>query len=48
MLVAVAAYVVLIAIGELLDAALDEIPHGFGASVIWHFRVATLGVHVVL
>ena len=27
---------------------LDEIPQGFTASVIWHFRVATLGTHAVL
>jgi len=47
-LLAVATYIVLIAIAELLMPKLDEIPSGFSASVIWHFRVATLGVHVVL
>ena len=47
-LLAVAAYIVLIVIGQLLMPALDEVPNGFSASVIWHFRVATLGVHAVL
>ena len=45
---AVGAFVVLVAIGELLMPALDEIPKDFPASVIWHFRVATLGTHVVI
>jgi hypothetical protein len=47
-LVAAAAYIALIAVGMLLMPRLDEIPRGFSASVIWHFRVATLGVHAVL
>src|SRR3954471_1913332 len=47
-LLAVGIYVVLIALGELMMPALDEVPNGFSASVIWHFRVATLGVHAVL
>jgi hypothetical protein len=47
-LLAVAAYIVLVAVGELAMPRLDEIPPGFGASVIWHFRVATLGLHAVL
>jgi predicted cobalt transporter CbtA len=47
-LLAVGAYIVLIAIGELIMPHLDEVPNGFSASVIWHFRVATLGVHAVL
>src|SRR4051794_231910 len=47
-LLAVATYIVLIAVGELLMPKLDEIPNGFSASVIWHFRLATLGVHAVL
>jgi predicted cobalt transporter CbtA len=47
-LAAVAAFIVLIAIGELLMPALDEIPKAFPTSVIWHFRVATLGIHTVI
>jgi hypothetical protein len=45
---AVAAYIVLIAIGQLLMPALEETPKGFQAPVIWHFRVATVGIHTVL
>ena len=47
-LVAVASFIVLVAIGELALPRVDEVPPGFGASVLWHFRVATLGVHAVL
>src|SRR4051794_13134484 len=47
-LAAVAAFIVLVAIGELLMPALDEIPKTFPTSVIWHFRVATLGIHAVI
>jgi hypothetical protein len=47
-LAAVATYVVLIAIAQLIMPRLDEVPPGFSASVLWHFRVATLGLHAVL
>jgi len=47
-LAAVAAFVVLIAIAQLVMPSLDEIPEGFPTSVIWHFRVATLGMHAVI
>jgi predicted cobalt transporter CbtA len=47
-LVGVAGYIVLVAICQILMPALDETPEGFSASVIWHFRVATLGIHGVL
>jgi predicted cobalt transporter CbtA len=47
-LLAVAAFVALIALGELALPSVDEIPAGFSASVIWHFRVATLGTQAVL
>jgi predicted cobalt transporter CbtA len=47
-LAAVGAYIVLIAIGQLLMPSLDEIPKDFPTSVIWHFRVATLGTHAVI
>ena len=46
--VAVGAYLVLIAIAQLLMPSLNEIPPDFPADVIWHFRVATLGTHAVL
>jgi hypothetical protein len=45
---AVGAFIALVAVAELLLPALDEIPRDFPASVIWHFRVATLGTHAVI
>jgi len=45
---AVGAFIVLIALGELLMPSLDEITKDFPTSVIWHFRVATLGIHTVI
>jgi predicted cobalt transporter CbtA len=47
-LLAVAAYVALIAVGQLLMPSLEETPAGFPTPVIWHFRVATLGTHLVI
>src|SRR3954451_23756632 len=47
-LIAVGAYVLLVAIGMLLMPGLNEIPKGFDPDVLWDFRVATLGTHVVL
>jgi hypothetical protein len=47
-LAAVGAFIVLIAVGELLMPSLDEIPKGFPTGVIWHFRVASLGIQAVI
>jgi predicted cobalt transporter CbtA len=47
-LAAVGAFIALVAIGQLLMPALDEIPKDFPTSVIWHFRVATVGIHAVI
>ena len=47
-LVAVGVYIALCALGMLLMPGLNEIPKGFDPDVIWDFRVATLGTHVVL
>ena len=47
-LAAVAAYVVLVAVAQLAMPAIEEAPEGFSSAVIWHFRIATLGVHAVL
>jgi hypothetical protein len=47
-LVAVGGYLVLIVISQRLMPSLDEVPAGFSASVLWHFRLATLGTHAVL
>jgi Probable cobalt transporter subunit (CbtA) len=47
-LAAVGAYIVLVGIGMVLMPPLEETPRGFDPAVIWHFRVATLGMHAVL
>src|SRR4051812_16869378 len=47
-LIAIAAFTVLALLGGLLMPGLNEIPRGFDPDVIWDFRVATLGTHVVL
>jgi predicted cobalt transporter CbtA len=45
---AVGAFIVLVAVGQLLMPSLDEIPKDFPTSVIWHFRVATFGIQTVI
>jgi predicted cobalt transporter CbtA len=47
-LAAVGAFIALVAAGELIMPSLDEIPKNFPASVIWHFRLATLGIQTVI
>jgi predicted cobalt transporter CbtA len=47
-LLAIAGYLVLIMIAALLLPGLNEIPKGFDPAVLWDFRVATLGTHLVL
>jgi predicted cobalt transporter CbtA len=47
-LAAIGTFVVLIAIAQLLMPSLDEVPEDFPTSVIWHFRVSTLGTHAVI
>jgi hypothetical protein len=47
-LLAVATYATVSAIGMLLMPGLNEIPKGFDPDVLWDFRVATLGTHLVL
>ena len=41
-------YVVIVAIAGLLLPAVNEVPEQFSAVVLWHFRIASLGVHAVL
>lgn len=47
-LAAIAAYIVIVGIGMVIMPSLEETPEGFPTPVIWHFRVATLGMHAVL
>lgn len=47
-LAGVGVYVALMVVAQLAMPRLDEVPRDFPASVIWHFRVATLGIHAVV
>ncbi|WP_413990199.1 CbtA family protein [Labrys okinawensis] len=47
-LIAAAAYVVVMAIAMLVLPGVHEVPADFSADVLWNFRVASLGIHVVL
>jgi hypothetical protein len=47
-LAAVGAFVALIAMAELILPGVDEVPAGFPAEVLWHFRLASLGTEAVL
>src|SRR4051812_9245501 len=46
-LVAVGAFVVLIGVAELILPGIHEVPAGFPAEVLWHFRIASLGTEAV-
>jgi hypothetical protein len=43
-----ALFVALIAIADLLLPEVNEVPEQFSAVVLWHFRMAALGMHVVM
>jgi predicted cobalt transporter CbtA len=47
-LIAGAAFVVAIALVQCALPAVDEVPEHFSAVVLWRFRVASLGMHLVL
>lgn len=47
-LVAATAFVVVIAVVMALLPAVDEVPPDFSASVLWRFRIASLGMQLVL
>lgn len=47
-LTSVAIYVVAMAVVMLLLPTIDEVPTQFSPTVLWNFRVATIGIHVVL
>ena len=42
------AYVVIIALAFVALPAINEMPEGFDPLVIWYFRIASLGTHLVL
>jgi hypothetical protein len=45
---AVAAFVAIIAVAQLILPAVHETPKGFPADVLWQFRVASLGINATL
>ena len=45
---AVAAYLLVVLVGGSLLPTVNETPEGFPAAVLYDFRIAALGVHVVL
>ena len=47
-LAAAGAFLALIAVAELILPAVHEVPAGFPAEVLWHFRIASLGTEAVL
>src|SRR5262249_28977372 len=46
--VAGAAFVVVIAAAQFLLPAINEVPEHFPADVLWRFRIASLGIQVIL
>jgi predicted cobalt transporter CbtA len=47
-LIAGAAFVVTVAVAQSLLPAINEVPDGFPATVLWDFRVASLGTQLVM
>ncbi|MCU7248115.1 CbtA family protein [Pseudomonas koreensis] len=47
-IIAVALYVVIMAIAGFLFPAINEVPETFSAVLLWKFRVASLGIQLVL
>ncbi|MFZ2005962.1 MAG: CbtA family protein [Stellaceae bacterium] len=47
-LIAGAAYIVVVAVAMLILPVIDEVPADFSAAVLWHFRLASLGIETVL
>jgi hypothetical protein len=47
-LLGAAIYLVIIAIAQYILPQVNEVPEHFSAVVLWNFRVASLGIHVVL
>ncbi|KAB0678115.1 CbtA family protein [Aureimonas leprariae] len=42
------AFLLVVAVAALALPAIDEVPAGFSGSVLWRFRLASLGIHAVL
>lgn len=48
MIIAGAAFVVVITVAMYVLPTINEVPEKFSADLLWRFRVASLGIHVVL
>ncbi|AXA67715.1 CbtA family protein [Pseudomonas oryzihabitans] len=46
--VAAVFYVVIMAIAADVFPVINEVPEGFSASLLWNFRIASLGIHAVV
>jgi hypothetical protein len=42
------AYLLIMAVIAQLLPSIDEVPNGFSAALLWQFRIATFGIHLVL
>jgi hypothetical protein len=47
-LIAAAAFIVIVAIIQLALPAINEVPENFSAVVLWRFRIAALGIQLIL
>ncbi len=47
-LIGIAVYVVVVAIAQYALPEVNEVPEHFSALVLWNFRIASLGLHLVL
>ncbi|MBZ9646687.1 CbtA family protein [Sphingobium sp. 3R8] len=48
MLLAMAAYVAMVVLGQFLLPSVDEVPADFPATLLWHFRLASIATQLVL
>jgi len=47
-LIAATVYIAIITIAQVALPAVNEVPEGFPADLLWQFRIASLGMHAVL
>ena len=47
-LIVAACYIVIVALAGLLLPAVNEVPDGFPAALLWQFRVAAIGAQLIM
>lgn len=47
-IIAAGAFIIVVAIAQYALPTVNEVPEGFPADLLWHFRTASLGLHAVL